>query len=125
MKFPADNAVGRLWYTMKISMLKKTSEAGATLPRFLHRRAAGNMEPLTGGDAGRIRMSDRWLLILTRSNFKKFTKEVSKKLEFGHLRVKGENGDDDPRAEKIFRRWCHFARFFTCMCEGCLAKCTA
>ena len=47
------------------------------------------MEPLTGGDAGRIRMSDRWLLILTRSNFKKLTKEVSKKLEFGHLRVKG------------------------------------
>jgi len=86
---------------MKISMLKKTSEAGATLPRFLHRRAAGNMEPLTGGDAGRIRMSDRWLLILTRSNFKKFTKEVSKKLEFGHLRVKGENDDDDLYAEKF------------------------
>ena len=82
MKFPADNAVRRLWYTMKISMLKKTSEAGATLPRFLHKRAEGNMEPLTGGDAGRIRMSDRWLLILTRSNFKKITKEVSKKLEF-------------------------------------------
>ena len=105
--------------------VEKTSEAGATLPRFLHRRAAGNMEPLTGGDAGRIRMSDRWLLILTRSNFKKFTKEVSKKLEFGHLRVKGENGDDDPRAEKIFRRWCHFARFFPCRGEGCLAKCAA
>ena len=83
------------------------------------------MEPLTGGDAGRIRMSDRWLLILTRSNFKKFTKEVSKKLEFGHLRVKGENDDDDPRAEKIFWRWCHFARFFPCRGEGCLAKCAA
>jgi hypothetical protein len=27
---------------------------------------------------------------------------VSKKLEFGHLSVKGENDDDDPRAEKIF-----------------------
>ena len=26
---------------------------------------------------------------------------VSKKLEFGHLKVKGENDDDDPRAEKI------------------------
>ena len=34
---------------------------------------------------------------------------VSKKLEFGHLSVKGENDDDDPRAEKIFWRWCHFA----------------
>ena len=26
---------------------------------------------------------------------------VSQKLEFGHLKVKGENDDDDPRAEKI------------------------
>ena len=32
---------------------------------------------------------------------KKFSKLVSQKLEFGHLRVKGENDDDDPRAEKI------------------------
>lgn len=32
----------------------------------------------------------------------KFSKLVSKKLEFGHLSVKGENDDDDPRAEKIF-----------------------
>ena len=42
------------------------------------------MEPLTGGDAGRIRMGDQWLLILVRSNFKKFSKEVSKKPGFGH-----------------------------------------
>ena len=83
------------------------------------------MEPLTGGDAGKIRWSDRWLLILAQSNYEKFSKEVSKKLEFGHLRVKGENGDDDPRAEKNFRRWCHFARFFPCRGEGCLAKCAA
>ena len=33
---------------------------------------------------------------------KKYSKVVSKKLEFGHLRVKGENNDADPRAEKIF-----------------------
>ena len=45
-------------------------------------------------------------------------KVVSKKREFGHLRVKGENDDDDPRAEKITRRWCHFARFFPCRDEG-------
>ena len=32
---------------------------------------------------------------------KKFSKEVSKKLEFGHLRVKGENDDDDLYAEKF------------------------
>ena len=32
-------------------------------------------------------------------------------LDFGHLKVKGENDDDDPRAEKIFWRWCHFDRF--------------
>ena len=33
---------------------------------------------------------------------KKYSKVVSKKLKFGHLRVKGENNDADPRAEKIF-----------------------
>ena len=83
------------------------------------------MEPLTGGDAGKIRWSDRWLLILAQSNYEKFSKEVSKKLEFGHLKVKGGNDDDDPRAEKIFWRWCQFARFFPCRGEGCLAKCAA
>ena len=106
-------------------MLKKFSGGGATLPRFLHRRSAGNMQLLTGGDAGRIRMGDRWLLILAQSNFKKFSKEVSKKLEFGHLRVKGENDDESPCTEKIFWRGCHFARFFPCRGEGCLAKCAA
>ena len=38
---------------------KKTSKSVSTLPRFLHRRAAGNMEPLTGGGAGMIRWIDR------------------------------------------------------------------
>ena len=56
---------------------------------------------------------------------KKLSKVVSKKLEFGHLKMKGENDDDDPRAEKIFRRWCHFARFFPCRGEGGMAKCAA
>ena len=56
---------------------------------------------------------------------KKFSKVVSKKLEFGHLRVKGENDADDPHAEKIFWRRCQFARFFPCRGEGCLAKCAA
>ena len=46
-------------------------------------------------------MGDRWQLILARSYFKKLSKVVSKKLEFGHLRVKGENDDDDPRAENF------------------------
>jgi len=69
---------------MMTHVLKKFSGGGATLPRFLHRRVAGNMQPLTGGDVGRIRMGDRWLLILARSNFKKFSKEVSQKLDFGH-----------------------------------------
>ena len=59
------------------------------------------MEPLTGGGAGMIHGRNQWLLILVRSNFKKFSKEVSKKLEFGHLRVKGENDDDDLYAEKF------------------------
>ena len=52
--------------------------------RFLHRKAAGNMEPLTGGGAGMIRGGDRWLLILVRSNFKNFSKVVSKRPDFGH-----------------------------------------
>ena len=38
---------------------EKLQKRGSTLPRFLHRRAAGNMEPLTGGDDGRICMGDR------------------------------------------------------------------
>ena len=63
---------------------EKISGGGATLPRFLHRRSAGNMQLLTGGDAGRIRMGDRWLLILARSKFKKISEMVSKKLDFGH-----------------------------------------
>lgn len=45
---------------------------------------AGNMKPLTGDDAGVIRRGDRWLLILVRSNFKKFSKVVSKRPDFGH-----------------------------------------
>ena len=59
------------------------------------------MQPLTGDDAGMNRWGERWLLILVQSNFKKLSKEVSKKLEFGHLRVKGENDDDDLYAENF------------------------
>ena len=71
------------------------------MPRFLHRRVAGNIQPLTGCDADMIHGRNQWLLILVRSNFKKISKVVSKKLEFGHLRVKGENDDDDSRVEKF------------------------
>ena len=56
---------------------------------------------------------------------KKFSKLVSKKLEFGHLRVKGEKDDDDLRAEKNFLEVVSLCPFFTCRGEGCLAKCTA
>ncbi len=63
---------------------EKFQKRVSTLPRFLHRRAAGNMEPLTGGGAGMIRRGDRWLLILMRSNFKNFSKVVSQKPDFGH-----------------------------------------
>ena len=60
------------------------------------------MQSLKGDDADMIHGSNQWLLILARSNFKKFSKLVSKKLEFGHLKVKGENDDDDDlRAEKF------------------------
>ena len=47
------------------------------------------------------RWGDRWLLILAQSKFKKFSETVSKKLEFGHLKVKGENDDDDLYAGKF------------------------
>ena len=52
------------------------------------------MEPLTGDDAGMIRMGDRWLLILVRSNLKKFFERGFQKARFWTL-------DDDSRAEKI------------------------
>ena len=87
----------------------------STLPRFLHRETAGNMEPLTGGGAGRIRRGDRWLLILVRSNLKKIFVRGFQKARFWTL-------DDDSHAEKNFWRWCQFARFFPCRGEGCLAR---
>ena len=43
---------------------------------------------------------------------KKFSKVVSKKLEFGHLRVKGENDDESPCTEKIFWRGVSFCPIF-------------
>ena len=52
------------------------------------------MQPLTGGDAGMIRMGDRRLLILVRSNFKKISKRGFQKARFWTL-------DDDSRAEKF------------------------
>ena len=64
--------MARVWTLDDDSRAEKFSGGGATLPRFLHRRVAGNMQPLTGGDAGRIRMGVQWLLMLVRSNFKKF-----------------------------------------------------
>lgn len=82
------------------------------MPRFLHRRVAGNIQPLTGGDAGMIHGSNQWLLMLVRRYFKKIWKVVSKKLEFGHLRVKGENDDDDPCAEKNFLEAVSFCPIF-------------
>ena len=63
---------------------RRIVEGVSTLPRFLHRGAAGKMESLTGGDTGMIRGGDRWLLILVRSNFKNFSKVVSKRPDFGH-----------------------------------------
>ena len=102
----------RFWTLDDDSRAEKFSGGGATLSRFLHRRVAGNMRPLTGGDAGMIRWGDRWLLILVRRYFKKFPAVVSKKLEFGHLRVKGENDDESPCTEKIFWRGVSFCPIF-------------
>ena len=43
---------------------------------------------------------------------KKFSKLVSKKLEFGHLKVKGENDDDDSCTEKNFLEVVSFCPIF-------------
>ena len=64
---------------------KKSSKSVSTLPRFLHRWTADNMQPLTGGDAGRIRRGVQWLLILVRSNFKKISKRGFQKARFWTL----------------------------------------
>ena len=72
----------RFWTLDDDSRAEIFSGGGATLSRFLHRRVAGNMEPLTGGDAGRIRMGDRWLLILVRSDFKKIFESGFQKARF-------------------------------------------
>ena len=59
-----------------------------------------------------IHGSNQWLLMLVRRYFKKIWKVVSKKLDFGHLKVKGENDDDDPRAEKNFLEVVSFCLIF-------------
>ena len=69
--------------------IKKFSESVSTLPRFLHRGAAGNMGPLTGGDTDVIRWGDRWLLILVRSNLKKFFERGFQKARFWTLNSEG------------------------------------
>ena len=56
--FPADDAFERLCYAAEISLLE-TYWRWCHLLRFSPRREAGNMEPLTGDDAGMIRMGDR------------------------------------------------------------------
>ena len=75
-------------------VLKIFSEDGVTLPRFLHRRVAGNMQPLTGGDADMIHGRNQWLLILVRSNLKKLFERGFQKARFWTL-------DDESRAEKF------------------------
>ena len=108
----------RYWTLDDDSRAEKNFWRWCHSPRFSHRRAAGNMEPLTGGGAGRIRRGDRWLLILVRSNLKRIFEKGFQKARFWTL-------EDDSRAEKIFWRRCQFARFFPCRGEGCLAKCAA
>ena len=79
---------------MMTHVLKIFSEDGVTLPRFLHRRVAGNMQPLTGGDADMIHGRNQWLLILVRSNLKKLFERGFQKARFWTL-------DDESRAEKF------------------------
>ena len=77
--FPADDAFERLCYAAEISLLE-TYWRWCHLLRFSHRREAGNMEPLTGGDADMIHGSHQWLLILVRNNLKIIRKRFPKSL---------------------------------------------
>ena len=90
---PADDAFERLCYAAEISLLE-TYWRWCHLLRFSHRREAGNMEPLTGGDADMIHGRNQWLLILVRSNLKKLFKRGFQKARFWTL-------DDESRAEKF------------------------
>ena len=75
--FPADDAIGRLGYTTEIGLVKN-SEDGVTLPRFLHRRVAGNMQPLTGGDADMIHESSMAVNAREKQIQKNFRKRFPK-----------------------------------------------
>ena len=44
-------------------------------------------------------------------------KQFEKNFERGFQRARFWTLDDESRAEKIFWRWCHFARFFPCRGE--------
>ena len=55
-----DDALRMLWPPMvETSPLRRFRKSVSTMPRFLHRGAAGKTEPLTGGDTDVIRWGDR------------------------------------------------------------------
>ena len=55
-----NDALRILWHPMlEISLLRKFRKSVSTLPRFLHRGIAGNMQPLAGGEVRMI----CWVLV--------------------------------------------------------------
>ena len=56
-----NDALRILWRPMlEISLLRKFRKSVSTLPRFLHRGIAGNMQPLAGGEVRMICWVSRW-----------------------------------------------------------------
>ena len=71
---------------LEISLLRKFRKSVSTLPRFLHRGIAGNMQPLAGGEVRMI----CWVLVgfrLRKFFFEKSSVSVSKIDDFRHLGV--------------------------------------
>ena len=95
MMFPSGDAIGMLWYTMKISLLKHFWR-WCHLPRFLHRGTAGNMKPLTGGDAGMIRGGSLAIDTHEKVFQKSFRQRFPKSSILDIKECCGGNHDDDP-----------------------------
>jgi hypothetical protein len=70
--------MARVWTLDDDSRAEKFSGGGATLPRFLHRRVAGNMQPLTGGDADMIHESSMAVNAREKQIQKNFRKRFPK-----------------------------------------------
>ena len=101
-----DDALRILWPPMvETSPLRRFRKSVSTMPRFLHRGIAGNMQPLVGGEVRMI----RWVIVGFRRSPKNFFKKssvgVSKIDDFCHLGVKGETEGMFPDDYALATTW--------------------